>query len=314
MKKIIGNILLLIAVLAIVSCNDSTFVLDYKAPVSIGFTGVDNTNEITVAKGVMSYSAKIEVNATSSGILNFELYTADIRTGAKISLITGTSKSFDDGEGKGVPTYSFEYMIDNLVASKAIKVLVTDESGNKYERNLVVKITPVVLFSETVIMETVENYYGPYYATWLNGRVYMRRDGEKYKDEIDFSCGNVIIASEGATAVPALVSPGERSTYNLLTLTGLQQTKFELTTLTKAQYDAISQVDATPVTSLADPTLNAVKLVSGKVYLFKTANGKKGLIYISALATKTGTIETSADVWEKNITYHQLTITTKLAL
>ncbi len=313
MKKIIGNILSLIVAITIVSCDDSTFDLDYKAPLTIGFTGVDNSNVVTVAKGVMSYTAKIEVSSPTAEIKYFEIYNADAKTGNKGTLIGNTSKAFEDAQGNGVLSYSVEYTISNLIENKCIKVIATDGEGNPFERNLLVNITPTVLFSGSLKIETVEDYYGPYYSTWLDGRVYMRRDGEKYKNEIDFSLGDVVIASEGTSAVPALVNPAQRTTFSLLTIAGLQQTKYELTTLTKAQYDAITQVDASPITALSDPAKDAVKLVSGKVYLFKTANNKKGLIYISALAAKTGTIENTAGEW-KVTPYSQATITTKVVV
>ena len=312
MKKVIVNILSLILVLTVVACSESAFDLNYNAPLSIEFTGVDNTNTVIVGKGTLTYTAKIGIQSTTVGVKNFEIYNADTKTGAKGTLIAGTSKSFDDGKGNGAPSYTVDFTISNLTDSKSIKVVVIDMKGNVYERNLLVKITPSVLFSQSVKIETVEDYYGPYYATWLDGAVYMRKDGEPYKNEIDLSLGNVVIATEGTASVPALVSPSERSKLGLLTITGLQSTKFELTTLTKAQYDAITPIDATPITSLTDPATDAVKLVSGKVYLFKTANGKKGLIYVSALVAKTGTIENAAGQWIKDTAYSQATITTKV--
>lgn len=311
MKKLIANILTLIVLLTIVSCKDNTFDLNYDAPLSIEFTGVDNTNIVVVDKGVMSYNAKIEVNAPVTGIKYFEIYSADVLTGTKGSLIDGTSQAFDDGNGNGVSSFSYEFTVENLTENKCVKVVATDGDGNIFERNLLVQITPDVLFSQSVKIETVEDYYGPYFASWLNGRVYMRRNGEAYKDEVDFSLGEVVIASEGTDTIPALVNPAERANYGLLTMNGLLSTKFELTTLTKAEYDAIIQTDASPVTSLPDPQLDAVKLVSGKVYLFKTANGKKGLIYVASLASKTGTIENVNGEWIENTSYHQATITTK---
>lgn len=309
MKKIIGNILSLIIVFTMVSCQDDSFKLDYKAPLTIEFTGVETSNIVTVDKGVLSYTAKIDIKSTAAGVKLFEIYNADIKTGDKGSLIAGTSKTFDN---EGVATYNVEFVVDNLVQSRCIKVIATDADGNTFERNLFVKITPAVAFSQSLKIETAEDYYGPYFASWLDGRVYMRSNGEAYKNEIDFSLGNVVIESEGATAVPALVNPAERTKYGLLTIAGLQQTKFELTTLTKAQYDAVGQVDITPVSTLANPDKDAVKLVNGKVYVFKTANGKKGLIYISALTAKTGTIESTTGEWIANTAYHQATLTTKV--
>lgn len=312
MKKIIRNIMMLFVALGIVSCTDNSFDLNYNAPVTIGFAGIDDTNTVLVNKGTLSYTAKIEVKASSATIKNFALYNADSKTGAKGTLIAGTSNVFDDGKGNGVALFSLDYIVDNLSQSKAIQVVVTDVSGSIFVRNLFVKISPTVVFSPLLKMETAEVYFGPYYASWMGGRIYMRQDGVNYKSEIDLSIGEVVIASEGIATVPALVNPALRANNNLQTIIGLQQTKFELTALTKAQYDAISQVDGTPISLLADPAQNAVKLVSGKVYLFKTANGKKGLLFLETLIQKTGTIENLAGEWKANTTYYQATFTTKI--
>lgn len=310
MKKI-SFMLTVILALMMVSCEDNTFDLAYDAPLQIEFNGVDNSNIVTVEKGVMSYAVSIEVNAPAAGIKYFEIYNADPLTGSKGTLIPNTSRSYADGEGKGVPSCNADFTIDNLIDNKCIKVVVTDGSGNIFERNLLVKITPAVNFTLPVKMETVENYYGPYFASWLDGRVYMRRDGEKNKDQIDFSIGDVIIQAEGPNPVPALVSPAERSSFQLITMDGLQQTTFDRTTLTKSAFDAITKINASPIASLPDPGSNAVRIENGRVYIFKTGNGKKGLIYISALAAKTGTIENVSGDWVKNTPYYQVTLITK---
>jgi hypothetical protein len=44
-----------------------------------------------------------------------------------------------------------------------------------YERNLLVKITPSVIFTLPVKMETVEDYYGPYFALAERARVHAQK-------------------------------------------------------------------------------------------------------------------------------------------
>jgi hypothetical protein len=313
MKKIVVTILSVVVLFAFSSCEDDSLDFSYEAPLSIGFVGVDNSNIVTVDKGVMNYTARVEVSTQGTSITYFEIYNADNVTGARGSLIEGTGRNLMDAEGNGVPSFSTEFVVENLVENKCIKVVATDLDGNFYERNLLVQITPSVIFTLPVKMETVEDYYGPYFASWLNGRVYMRRNGAEYASEIDFSMGDVVIPEHGTNKVPALVNPAARSTYDLLTMPGLQQTKFALTDLTVAQYNAINRVDASPITSLPDPTQDVVRLENGKVYLFKTANGKKGLIHISALPTRTGTIENNAGEWVQNTSYSQATLTVKVS-
>ncbi len=313
MKKISKNIIsMMILCLVIASCEDSSFELNYKAPLTIGFEGVGESNIVQVEKGIMSYTAKINVECEGAQIALFEIYQANPTTGERIALIDGTLKDLRDDEGNGVDSYSVEFIVDQLIENKCIKIVVTDVKGGVFERNLFVKITPSVLFTKSVKIETVENYYGPYFASWLDGRVYMRREGEKYKKEIDFSLGDIIFGADTTKVVPALVNPAERLSYNLLSISGLQQTKFESTNLTKTQFDAISQVDPLPITSLTDPVQDVVKLEQNKVYLFKTANGKKGLIYVMSLSAKTGTIENVSGEWIKNTPYYQAEIIVKV--
>ena len=45
---------------------------------------------------------------------------------------------------------------------------------------------------------------------------------------------------------PLAVSPAKRSDYGLMTINGLQHTLFAETSLSQAEFNAISQVDATP--------------------------------------------------------------------
>lgn len=166
MKKVINFLLALICLSSFTSCDDA-YEVNYNAPVKISFDGVEDGIAVT-AKGADNYTAKIRVQATN-GISYFEIYNADIKTGAKGSLIEGTGKSFDSQT-----EYTEEFHMTGLTDNKCIRVSVTDTEGTVIERNLLVKITPSVLFSETVNIETADDYYGSYLATWLNGRVYLR--------------------------------------------------------------------------------------------------------------------------------------------
>ena len=74
----------------------------------------------------------------------------------------------------------------------------------------------------------------------------------KYTNEVDFSLGDIILPS-GSENVPVLVSPAKRSDYGLMTINGLQHTLFAETSLSQSEFNAISQVDATPIENLADP-------------------------------------------------------------
>lgn len=285
------------------SCTKETVDIYFKPAVTINFTNVGDSGIVVLDKGATSYNAKISINTQGTAINYFEIFQADTRTGARGNAIENTVSYFENG----VPTYTTEFSIGNLSENRAIKVVVSDTTGSSYEKNLVLKITPAVWFSDVVKMETADNYYGSYFANWLSGRVYMRRH-EQYKQEIDFSLGGV---ASGTDTIASLVSPAARQSLNLITMTGLQATKFEVTTLTEAQFNAISRVDASPITALNDPDKDTIPLANNKVFLYKTANGKKGLILVKGLARKSGTIEIEPNKWVPNSTYYQADISVK---
>lgn len=287
------------------SCSKEVEDIQYTPNVKIQFAEGGDNNIITVPKGTMSYPVKIDVSASGPIVRLFEIYDADTRTGNRGALIDGTTQAFTNPEN----SYSTTFTVQGLTANKCIKIVVTDTLERVYEKNILIKVTSSVVFSETVKMETVENYYGPYFASWLSGRVYMRNT--PHLSEIDFSLGDVVIPSVGATTVPALVNPALRQQFNLLTAAGLQNTKFALTALTPAQYNAVTNVDATPITSLADPTEDAVQIQAGKVYVFKTTNGKKGLINVTTVTAKTGTIENPNGQWVQGVSYSEVSLNTK---
>lgn len=294
--------IVLASMLVVSSCNKGDInEVNYTPQVVINFEGVGDSNIVVVKQGVTSYTANIAVQSSGTEISGFEIYSANTKTGARGEL--DTARIFDDAQ----PSYSYTHTLEGLTENKGIKVVVTDTLGNVFERNLIVKISPSVLVSEALEIETVENYYGPYLATWLNGRVYMRRN-EQYKDQIDLSLGGIPI---GTDTLPHLVNPAARGSFNLLTLAGLQATKFAATSYTTAQFNGINQVDGSLISSLSDPQKDTVRLENNKVYLFKTANGKKGLVSITGLTRKTGTIEVTANNWVPGSAYYEALITAK---
>lgn len=303
-----AKILLIVSIIAfcLSGCAED-FELDYTAPVKIEFSGVNSDNIIKVEKGVLEYIAQIKVQGD---IQMFEIYEADAKTGKEEKLIEGKKQIFENGVSEYETTYQFEQLENN----KCIKVVVLGMDGRSYQRNLLVEITPSVLFSEPdygqtgEIIETVSSYYGCYYATWKLGRVYMNTDAEKYVNEIDFSLSDLTIGNE---IFPALVSPAKRGDYNFSTIIGLQNTLFAETELTINDFNAISRIDASLIKALAAPISEVVEVKEGKIYLFETSNSKKGLILIQKINVKTGTVELAPNNWVENMNYHQILLLTK---
>lgn len=305
MKKITELLFLLLLMTGAIACDETNPV--YEKPVKITFEGVDgNTNIIQVDKGVMSYTVKVNISSTP-GISSVGIYEVNPKTGVR-----GTQIGSDTLFVPLVNSCSLEYEIGELTENKAIQLVVTDEALSAYVSNLVIKITPEVIVSDIKIIETAEVYVGPYYASWLNGRCYFRHNGTDYADEIDFSLGNVAV--DGTDTVPVFISPDLRQEKGLLYIPGLRACKFALTTLTKANFDAVPYTDASVIRGLPEPMLQIIKAQSGKVFLYEN-NTERGLIYVQSLAAKTATLEQPDGTWRKwNNNYHELKIITKTVL
>lgn len=301
MKRLIKFFVLTLVIIGSFSCDDKDE-LEYAAPVKITFEGVDATNIVQVDKGVTFYKTKVTITATSK-IRSLALYEVDAKTGAPGNQI-GSDTIFNPS----LDNYSFEYTVDDLTKNKGIMVKVEDDELKTFYNKMLVKITPSVFESGIVIIESSEAYYGPYFASWLSGRAYIKSDGEKYANEIDFSLGNIAIT--GTDTVAAFVSPDIRSEHGLPTISNLRNCKFELTTLSKSDFDAIPLTDASIINNLDSPSNSVLRAEATKVYLYEN-DTEKGLIYVAALQNKKGTLQQKDGSWVRNQTYHQLRIITK---
>lgn len=304
MKKMIKLFLSALLFVAFASCDDAK--VDYVPPVKITFDGVDDSNVVVVAKGDTSYTANITITSTTSKIRSMAVYAADSITGAK-----GRKLKNDTLFNPTLNTYSFDFVIDDLKQNKAILVEVEDDNLATYSKKLLVKITRDMFESVLVTIESSEAFFGPYYASWLSGRSYISIDARKYANEVDFSFGNIAIT--GTDTVAALVSPDKREELGLPFIPGMRSCKFELTTLTKANFDAIPPTDGSAIRTLVEPTQSVLKAELGKVYSYEN-NTEKGLIYIAALQSKKGTLQQQDGSWVKNKTFHQLKVITKTVM
>ncbi len=301
MKKLIKIFLSALIFVTVAACDDTNKV-DYVPPVKIMLEGVDESNIVEVAKGVTSYKANITIES-STKIRSLALYEADVKTGAKGNMI-GNDTLFNPS----LDTYSFEYEFTGLTTNKAILIEVEDDNLMSFSKKLLVKITRDVIESGIVIIESSEAFYGPYYGSWLGGRSYISKEAPKYVSEIDFSFGNIAIT--GTDTVAALVSPDKREELGLPFIPNLKGCKFELTTLTKANFDAIPAVDGAVIRALAAPTQSVLKAEAGKIYAYEN-EVEKGLIYVGVVQNKKATLQQQDGTWITNQSYHQLRIITK---
>ena len=96
---------------------------------------------------------------------------------------------------------------------------------------------------------------------------------------------------KGATNQNTMASPddADANTINDLKLnlwTNKNQTRFNATTITAAQFDAIGETYQFPTFNLSAQTSKMNNLVNGQVFLFKTKNDKLGLVKIVDLYSR----------------------------
>ncbi|MCG8699271.1 MAG: hypothetical protein MI922_14545 [Bacteroidales bacterium] len=273
-RKKLNKIILGIAILSLLyACERELYNHDIKTYVEFQGIEIGEDNIITIEDGVTQYL--VEGTVTSeNGLLNFAIYNADTRSGVEESdPIENTKVIFD--EGNAPKTHEFSYLVENIESNAALKVIVEDIYGARFKTGLVIKITPQVLFSGTKKIESYDYFYGPYYATWYEGRTYMEREVEPWADAVEITMGDF-------DSVPYFVSPSARKEYGLTSYKGAKPTKFQLTNLVKDDFDAISEIDRKPLLEYT-PVNDTARIVAGRVYAFLTHDDKHGLVYVDKL-------------------------------
>ena len=349
MKKVTEILFLAIMLLFVMAGCDEANKIDYIKPVEITFDSVGSDNIALVDTNVMYYKAKISITSTRN-IRTFRLFEIDTKTGARGKQITNDTAflfvrndtiinlpndsvfitindtivqyGIDTVFNPAVKSYSAQFIVTKLKANKGIEVVVEDEDLTSYSKKLIVKITPKVVTSNVVIIETAEVYKGPYYASWLGGRAYFRHNGATYKNEIDFSLGDIylqdsiiivkkdtIVSSNKKDTVfinadtipqpiPHFISSDIRQENGFLSLSGLRSCKFALTTLTASNFSAISPIDPSVINNMVSPTSPTMILSPGKVYLYEN-NTERGLIYVASKVSKKAYLEQPDGTWIK---------------
>lgn len=250
--------------LVFTSCSDDDKI-NFTPVVDFKFETAENL--VVVGKGTMEYTMKGTVTA-STGLSSFVISTADTKTGAVIAEIKETQKVFENAP----KSYEFTYTITSLTENKAVSVSIIDGEGDSYKKNFVIQITPSVIFSDGIKnLESMDKFYGVFYAEWLDGRIYKSRDAVQYAKEVN-------LAMENKNNVPVLISPAKHSQ----TFVGARSTKFAATTLTAAEFNAVTRVDDSALKAVS-ATAESVEIKKGVVYAYETQDGLKGLVYIQNL-------------------------------
>jgi hypothetical protein len=154
-------------------------------------------------------------------------------------------------------------------------------SCSKDEETTPVKVLPTSYTAKLVGAQG--NAAGSFFSP-KTGMVYLTADSANYvTNGVDFS-----FAQTGSpTTTAKFISLSERRSEGLTRVTSIPRlTNFSLSSLTKAQFDTVSNTYIKEEVLGTNPT---TVVQQSKVYEFTNAEGKSGLIYVSNLDLGSGT-------------------------
>jgi hypothetical protein len=289
-KPIFGIVIILI----VLSGCEKNDLWNYDVQTIISFEDIPSNNIVVIDQGVTSYNLKVKVTS-SVKIQSFSLYEADPKTGLQsASPIIGTNVIFKVPQND----YSVNYNVSNIVSDRCIKAVAVDYNGNIFKNGVVIQLLPQVIFTQNSVMESYDYLWGTFFANWYNGLVYSMRHVTDWISKVDISSGMV-------NGTMSFVSPAAREGLGLPSLAGVRQSKFMLTSLTKVAFDAVKLTDKSSLQGF-NPTYSFVQIVKGKVFAIETADGNKGLIFVSNLTS-------AKDINLPNQTVWTVTFDTKIA-
>lgn len=188
-------------------------------------------------------------------------------------------------------------ILDSTIKGKSVKIIVPvtagtanftltftlkDKAGESISKTLTFTVVPVSTGGEinswTAKLLGAQNATAGSLFASVSGNVYKQSEANANAATIDITYG--VLGTGGSS----FISPDKRGTNGFTAITGATATAFAATTMTATEFAAIT--DDTEITAQTAPTADKVtSLENGKVYVFKNAAGKQGLIHISALTT-----------------------------
>lgn len=243
--------------------------IDFKA-------GANYTSEdITVSTGdqiVVGILAAMNIE-TEKSLTNFKL-------------TIGTTVLVDST--LNASSFDVDYTINfDEVGSATLTARITDESGSYDEIffDITVEQAMATVKKNTNIeMGSFNDPKGSFYST-VNEMVYTVAQAKLNQAAIDF------IFFKGVTNANAIGAPDDSeantiSTFQLADWTVKNQTRFNTTTMTAAEFDAIGNTYAFPEFNATTAASLANNLVNGQVIYFKTQAGKHGYIKVVDLYSR----------------------------
>lgn len=283
MKKI--NVLLLMMALGVAtlftSCQKDE-ILDPTPSLNFKGGGEYVSANVTITAGE---SIKLGVNANQNAETKSKLKTFTIvitQNNNPVTLINETMTSDQKA------TYSQDFSITFPNAGEANLVAkITDEDGQFAEVMFKVTVEQAgvtVKKKSGVEFGSYNDAIGSFYGT-ANETIYTISGAANNQALVD------LVFFKGATnantvAAPDDVAANSISDLKLDTWTTKNKTRFQATTMTAAQFDAIGNLYEFPTFDDATATTKANQLANGNIFYFKTQAGKRGYFKVVDLYTK----------------------------
>jgi len=268
------NLLLVVAftgmaAVTFTSCSEDT---TGTGPV---ITFLNNQTEVTLNPGQTSY--------TVAGTVTSDAGLKEV----KFFKVIGDNETQD---GQAVTSFSdknnypFQHDVTGITQEMKLKVQATDKDDITNSSSFTIKISlPAIQTWTGKTLGAQSSSTGSFFAS-VDGTVMTLNQATSNQAKADFAYyyGDVNLATLAAPDDASLNGGTGNFTW-CQSWTTKNQTRFALTTLTTAEFDAAT---ATTINALADPAESKVtSLAQNKVIAFKTASGKKGLIKVTSITT-----------------------------
>jgi hypothetical protein len=281
MKRILFflSAILITSVTLFTSCTEDTDPVDLPPTVNFVADAGYISNDATLTVG-MPFAVKVlaQANVTSGSKIQSIKITRIVNN----QIIWDTTLAFNDA----TVTLEANFNALNTVGTENIEFKATDKAGQSAKKEIKITTTNVsggaINSWEMRILGSWNNLtVGSSFAS-INGNVYMLDQAFANQNLIDFIYwwGQTTAATIGAPNDPNAALVFNTGAYALSNWTTRNATKFKPTTLTSAQFDAVT--DATPcidnATGADGTRLGA--LAVDQVFAFISVTGKHGLIRV----------------------------------
>ncbi len=264
---------------SLTSCKKDVVV---ASPTITFFNGV-NQYDAKEADTAYTFQADVVAEGEISSIKIFDVDANGNET--QVSSIT----KFDSDTKHEV---KYTVKLADVITFKKFKILVTDKKDMSISQSFLINAYKKPAGAiETYAAKLLGAQYsstGSFYAT-TTGTVYAANDAKTNASLIDLvyyyggSTNNATIGSPKDT----LIQVAHNKTTGFLTWTKYNETMFKSTSISSADFDAITDDSKlTTMSNFADSHQN--NLTVGKVFAFKTEQGKLGLVKITAINKNTG--------------------------